>query len=586
MTKKGFALTLLTVAIALVQVSTIYATAPVVSYPGDIIIGDLENAPNSTSTNIFVAPDIINADAIVDDDTADNAIKWSFTSASTAIEINGVGRLDPTLSGLGQDDPTSPRLANRLDLNNDDDGSANDVEDGDAHTFTFRNVSLSPNVANPGDTGPAGPAGPIGSPISVTLFASDCTTFGQTTVSVFTIRGESDSLSGGGPVLLSTTSFLGNAQGWIGGAIVPFGGTTSSGASGLCIDVPAAGDNVVTWFAPDADHVDLVANAAWRLRTQVSTDQTTPDAIPIWFFIFDNFYLGTPNIGNNYGGFHWVLDNVGGAEGIGRAQGRTSFDFWYTPNATPSAQWQAGAFTGPADAVNDTRLQFQVIDSNPSINTNLDEGMICFEEISVYRQDRGSMQFNTLFSPAIDTSTHLAFDALAGGGTVASIDDNNNEATFDLSTAVDDRGDLIPYDANGDGTPTQDFGPREFNPVVWAADTVYRQRTSIRAAAAETDPVEAVFLAIDMASNEIGTFSYTTRSGNGVMVFTASPKLVSAEYENYIFSQNATLQAPFLNFGRLRPQTFFFNAATLFAANGGDTVVVESQELDELVINE
>jgi hypothetical protein len=583
MMKKGFALTLLTVAIALVQVSTTYATAPVVSYPGDLIIGDLEDpGTGSTSTNIFVAVDEINADLLVSDDTPDNQIKWSYLSNSADIEINGVTSLDSGLMGLGQDDPTSPRLANRLDLNNDDDGSANDPEDGNARTFTVRNVLLSPNVANPGDTGPSGPAGIIHGPVTVTLFASDCTTFGQQVISVFTARGESDSFSGGGPTELFTTSFLGNAQGWIGGPSPGFGGSVSSGASGLCMIVPGPGDNLVLWFAPETQYVDLMTNSAWRVRTTASTDQSTPDAIPIWFFIFDNFYLSTPNIGNNYGGFHWVLDNFGGAEGIGRAQGRTSFDFWYTPNSLPTPQSESGMFTMAADAVNDTRLQFQVIDSNPAINTDLDSGTICIEQITVARQDRTSVQFTTLFNPPISTTDYIAFDALAGGGTTASI--SGGEATFDLSTAVDDRGDLIPYDELGDGVVGQQLGPQEFNPIVWAADTVYRQRSSIRAAAAETDPVEAVFLALDMSTNELGTFSYTTRSGNGVMVFSTSPKLASAEYEAYIFSQNTTLRTPFATHGNLRGQTFFFNAATLFANNGGDTVVVDGFETDQLTI--
>jgi hypothetical protein len=587
MTKKGFALTLLTVAIALVQVSTTHATAPVISNPGDIIIGDLEDTGSgSTSTNVFVAPDLVSGDTLVSDDTPDNQIKWSFFSASPDIEINGVTSLDVSLSGLGQDDPTSPRLANRLDLNDDDDGTQFDTADANARTFTFRNVALSPNAVNPGDTGTAGPPGQVGSAIAVTLYASDCTTFGQRTISVFTIRGESDSLSGGGPEHLVTTSFLGNDQGWIGGAIAGFGGSVSSGASGLCMTVPGPGSNLVLWFAPEAQYVDLLTNTAWRVRTQASTTQTTADAIPIWFFIFDNFYLSTPNIGNNYGGFHWVLDNLGGAEGIGRAQGRTSFDFWYTPNATPTAQWMTGAFTPAADAVNDTRLQFQVIDANPGINTDLDSGTICIEEISVFKQDRDSMQFTTVFSPPIDSSTHLAFDGLpaSGAGTVATIDDNNNEATFDLATSADDRGDLIPYDEDADGVVGQQFGPREFNPVVWTADTVVRNRTSIRAAASEADPVDAIFIANTVATNELGTFSYTTRTGNGVMVFVASPKLTSGTYEGYLYTQNLTLQTPFLDHGRLAPSTFMMNTGSLFLqGTGADAQIIDGMELDTIV---
>jgi hypothetical protein len=596
MMKKGFALTLLTVAIALVQVSTTYATAPVISDPGDVIIGDLENAPNPTSTNVFVAPDILNADTLVSDDTPDNQIKWSFFSNSPDIEINGVTSLDVSLSGLGQDDPTSPRLANRLDQNNDDDGQDVDVEDGNARTFTVRDVSLSPNVANPGDTGPSGPPGVVNGPIVVTLFASDCTTFGARDITVFSIRGESDSLSGGGPEVLFTVDFTDGdntdlSEDWLGGNSAGFGGTVSSGASGLCMTVPALGNNLVLWFAPETSYVDLTGNAAYRVRSQMSTTQSTPDAIPFWFFIFDNFYLSTPNIGNNYGGFHWVLDVFGGANGIGRANGRTSFDFWYNPNATPTDQWNAGAIAAPAaDAVNDTRLQFQVIDANATLLTDNDSGTICIESIAISKQDRDSMQFSTVFSPPIDSSTHfVSNDIPSTPGTTISIDGTNDLVNADLGTSADARASLIPYDENGDGVPGQQLGPLEFYPVVWVDNALHRNRTSIRAATSEADPVDAIFLAIDTASNELGTFSYTTRTGNGVMVFAASPKLASANstYEAYLYTNNSTDATPLNDRNRLRPQVFPFNTNNLYGAGtGGDALVIDGFELDTITVSD
>jgi hypothetical protein len=332
-----------------------------------------------------------------------------------------------------------------------------------------------------------------------------------------------------------------------------------------------------------------MVNAAWRIRATMSTDQSTVNAIPIWFFIFDNFYLATPNIGNNYGGFHWVIDNLGGSAGIGRAQGRTQYDFWFNPNATPTSQWQTGAFAPAADAVNDIRLQFQIIDADQAAhNTDLDSGTICIEEISVYKQDRDSMQFTTVFNPPIDSSTHIAFDGLAGGpAAVASIDGNTNEATLGPATSTDDRADLSTYDPDGDGIPGPDpqfDDKREFFPVTWTADTVYRNRSSIRAATSTTDPVDAIFLVLDMASVEIGTFSYTTRTGNGVMVFAASPSLTDEEYEAYIYSQNLTLATPLNQNTLLRPQTFVFNTTGLFGTGtGGDDVVVSSQEVDTIV---
>jgi hypothetical protein len=576
MMKKGFALTLLTVAIALVQVSTTHATAPVISNPGDVIIGDLENAPTSTSTNVFVAPDIINADQIVTDDTPDNQIKWSFTSSTTDIEINGVPRLDPSLTGLGADDPTSPRLISRLDLENNDDGQDVDVEDGNARTFTFRDVSLSPNVANPGDTGPAGPPGLVNTN-TITLFASDCTTFSAKDIVVFSIRGESDGLSGGGPEIIYTADFTTTDDGWIGGNQAGFGGTVASGATGLCMTVPAAGNNLVLWVSPDG-YIELVNNAIYRVRTGVSTDQTAADAIPFWFFIADNAQLlGGP--GGNFGHFAWVLDVDGGAQGIGRANGRTSYDFWFAPNAVATPQWQSGAFTVGADPFNDLRLQYQVIDANAALQTQNDSGTICVENIEVARIDHDSLQVSsTVYNPPLDTSTHFAGANNDFGTATAAIDNNTDSANIDLSTTGDVRRTVGPFD------PLQANLNLQLYPVVWTGDTLFRTRTAVRAATSEADPVDALFIVMDTTNNELGTQTYTLSNlGVAQMSTAASPKLVSAEYEAYHYSQNAT-DSVIVDANRLRPQMFVLNGNGLFGTgNGGDAVVVESLEVDTIV---
>jgi hypothetical protein len=566
------------VAIALANVSTTHATAPVISDPGDVVIGDLEDR-SGTSPNVFVSPDIIDADQIVSDDTTpDNQIKWSFTSTNTNIRINGVTRVSPTLAGLNDDDPTSPRASNRLDQNNLDAGGPIDLADGNARTFTFRNFLLSPNNASVVAGAEGAVLGPTNGTNTVTLFASDCTTFGRRSVVVWSIKGESDSLSGGGPEIVKTVDFTTTTDGWIGGNQAGAGGTVSSGASGLCMTVPPAGTNIVLWLSPEA-YVELVDNAVYRLRTGVTTTQTTADAIPLWFSIFTNsYYLTGGGNGGNYGAFAWVLDVDGGAQGIGRANGRTSYDFWHAPNAVATPQWSAGAFSVAADALNDAVLRFDIIDGNPALLTENDSGTICIANLEVGRLDRGSIQVNSSFDAPIASTTHAFATTTSLGTATTSI--SGGAATIDPASSGVVRRDLIYFDPEADGVTGAQFGNLEIFPVVWTGDTLYRGRFSIRAQTSEADQVDALFLAFDTPNSELGVQSYTLRTGGSVMNGAASPKLVAAEYEVYFYGQNAT-DSLTPNANRTRAYPFIFNTDTLFGTgNGGDALVIDGFAID------
>jgi hypothetical protein len=559
---------------AQIQPHTPLNTAPVISDFGDLIIGDLESL-TATSTNIFVAPDLLNADVIVTDDSSDDDIIWSFTSDPPDIFINGVAPLSMS------DDPTSPPTLSRLELNDLDPGEPSGPTDADPRTFTFRNVSLSPdnNTPSPGDPGCAAPAA------TVTLFASDGTTFGMRSIMVFTIRGTSDGFA---PIsdpdaFLFMADFTSSDESWIGGNALGFGGTVESDARGLCMTVPDIGENNVLWISPDA-YTDLVDNAAYRIRSAVTTDQVMPDAIPLWFFIFDNGVLSGAT-GETYGSYAWVLDVDGGAQGIDRPQGRSTFDFWCTPNAVGTPQWQSGAFTPAADAFNDPRFRFQIIDANASILTDFDFGTICVENIQVSRIDRSLLLQTTLWNPPIDSSTHFIINDLMSPGTTASIDDGTHSANVALGTSGDVRVSLFANDPLGDGLPGSQFGPLELYPVMSMGDTLYRTRSLIRATAGETDPVDSIFLAMDSVNNELGTVSYTLSNlGLPQMSRAASPKLISATYEIYHFSHNATAAA-IPNGDRLRGQLFVFNTTKLYGdGTGGDALAIDTLEIETITI--
>lgn len=547
---------------------------PKVSDPGDIIIGDLENplAPGlATAANTFVYPDAFNLNNIAfDDATAKDQIKWSFTGGQGRILINGVAPLDESLFGVNEDDPTSPRAESRIDLNDGDPAAL----DGDPFTVTFRNAALSPiNGPNidPGATGIL-----PDQTIVVTFFASDCTTFASRSITVYTAKGSSDSLSVGAANFILSDDFraTGSGTGWSGGFVPGFGGTTSVGANGLCMTVPKLGANLVLWVSPER-YFELADNRVYRVRVSLTTDQTDPDAIPLFLFTYDNF--NSSGVGNNYGGFAWILDVDGGAQGIGREQGRAIYEFWLAPNSLTTPQWRAAAFTPEADDSNDPRIIFQVNDTSASLLADNDSGTICIGGIqidSIAREDllADSMAYN----PPISSSTHAAGVNFGAGSAV--INEALHSVVGQLGTAGDNRLSLVPFD------PTQPTLNAQLFPVVWEAETLYRIRTRVRAVDSETDPVDAVFTAIDVTNSELGVQTFTTRGAPGDWTDrAASPKLGSAEYESYFFGHNATASlTPDAN--RLRPLAFFFNTDFLGGSGtGGDAFIVESLALDKLI---
>lgn len=585
--KKGYALTLLTAAIALLQVSTSHANAPIIADPGDILIGNLDPA---TSPGIFVYPDAFSLSDYTTDETPDASIKFSFRMVSgNNIRINGVQGLS-ALTGLN--DPTNPVVISTAstaatNLNKQiqavtlvtNDGVNRFAEpsngDSDPFTVTFRNATLNVDNSAPSATTPVGTVDTA----VLTLFASDGNTFGQRNLTVYSVRGVNDSRGFKNPTTFSSIDLAQttNAAQWQGGAASGFGGSVSSGSSGLCMTVPAAGNNLVLWVSPER-YFDLVNNTIYRVRAQITmSNPATPpaDTIPLLLFTYDNF--NASGNGNNYGGFAWILDVDGDAQGIGRASGRNNYDFWFAPNSVATPQWQSGAFAPAADTSNDPRLQFQVNDANANILTQNDAGTICIKSLVISSVNRDLLGGPTVWNPPINTSTHFARanNETAADGT-GSINNGLAQANITVATNGDHRITFGPFN------PSALNQNQALYPVQWLANSLYRTRVRMHASAAGTDPVDAIFLSMDTTNSELGAQGFTTRSGGGVMVFSASPNTQTATYEVYFFSQNATLSlTPDAN--RVRPLPFFFNTNNLFGAGtGGNGIVIDSMEVDRL----
>lgn len=368
----------------------------------------------------------------------------------------------------------------------------------------------------------------------------------------------------------------GNAAGWLGGAAPGSGGTTQLAPAGLCMTVPGPGDNVVLWVSPDR-LVELTESTVYKVRIHLSTDQTQTDAIPIFFLVYNNFNASEGV--DDYGGVFWILDVDGGAEGIGRPQGRTVFDFFLAPNAITTPQW-AGAFTPQADPVNDFRISYQIIDANSTILTDADSGTICVSSLEVTAILRSVLpSFTTVYNPPISSATHFAESfAEIGHGGAATIDEASHSARYQLLKVGDSFKTLGPYD------PTQADLNSQLYPVAWTGDTLYRARLRVRAESSELDPLDCIAVAADTSTMELGGWQYTTRGLPGSpMDSVGSPKLATAEWESYFYSQNATASLT-PNANRLRPKALFFSI-TAFAGDGtgGDAFIVEALEMDRFL---
>jgi hypothetical protein len=461
------------------------AMAPTVGEIPDIIVGDAEEA---TESNRFVFPDAINLDSYVsDDNTSPGGIIWSYGVAVTPTRytLDSVQPLD-----IGSEDPNAPG-SKRIDTQDLDPGQA----DSNARSITIRDELRSPVATDPGPY--ADPAGTGILPDSrvVMLYASDGTTWTMGTFVIYTEDDGLDRFSPAEPPPIYQADFTTGPNNWTYAQNLGSATGTQSGTTGLCIDVPATGENDGVWFSPYGI-VELVDNAVYRARLSMTTTQTTVFQTPLWAMIYDNIgndVGGTPRGTNNYGGETFVLDNEGGANSPISGTGRSTFDFYLAPTPFQVAHFRDttnGFFNPVLDADNDMRLQVRVIDSDAAqINAQIDQGAVCMGSIAVTQfdfDDRTEVQ--QVFH--VDSSTPFVnADQSAGQpGSFAwdNIHTGGDGSTFSISSGVIT---ITPTSTGGwdnanvmllrPGDRTVNLGTTDGSenvdnwPVPWVGDTLY-----------------------------------------------------------------------------------------------------------------
>ncbi|MCL5271565.1 MAG: hypothetical protein M1457_13660 [bacterium] len=561
-----------TVAIALLGLQTVaFGMAPVISgIPDPVIVGDVELS--TPDANYFVYPDAFNlANYVSDESILPENLIWSYavSTGTSRYLINGVQPLD-----LTTEDPQSPpagKVINNL-------ANVSPYEwnpDGNANTITVRNnvltpLSSVPHVGNYPDPSP-NTNGILASETQIlTLFAGDGTTLTPNYDQV-DVTFKSDNWIPGGTggndrygtqpratQMLRQLDFVANGaytgtDQWTSGDLVGTA-TFSSTPNGLTVTAPLLGDNIGIWTSPDA-FIQLTANSVWRLRMKVTSDQTTPYAVPLWDTVIENFSnaVGGPF---GYGLDYFFLDNAGGAEAAGPV-GRTDFEVWYTPSAITTPQFSSattGAFAPAVDAANDMRVRFRVLDAGSSgINANFDSGSVSLQTLEVHRFDLAKVTPTTVFNAA--TITDGSF-----GATLVT----DFTVTYFEGTVVDFTGGIVtmsPENASigwgglagsaevinvwpGDSF----FNPLTGNsiadnfPITWENNTLYRVQMMLSTGAAlgNTNPPDIIYMIADTPQNELTCCSYITP---GLVVNSApvgTPKTTAATYQSFFYSHSVS----------------------------------------------
>jgi hypothetical protein len=435
----------------------------------------------------------------------------------------------------------------------------------------------------------------------------------------------------------------GAEQSWLGVTFEGFGGEfLASETFGLCMTVPASGDNYVAWVGP-SNYVQLVDSMVYRARVAISTSQSDVDAIPFFDFSYDNFQSpggSTPPSAYgflNYGGSRWIWDasGQGGAQGIGRAQGRDDFEFWFAPVSLDLPQWTtkndygSAAFSAEADPINDMRFMFRVLDlgggSDPLFASD-DSGTICIERvyISMIPLEALRDRATTIYAPALnDGSNEPGFEAPESPERTHFPQSHFNAAMFAQVEAdiIDGEwrvsmGEVDPADGYARATLGPDevaagpvigvnglLDPMRFFPIEWEQDAIYmiraRMRSTLPPPTPEIDPPDLIAINHETYTGELGGVDWVTSGADlngaaagdgGGMMRAGSPRRRDAsgpptpEYLAFFHGNNATL-SPLLNAARWKAQIEAFNRADLGGGptSGQDPFAVELLAVDRIV---
>jgi hypothetical protein len=566
--RKGFIVTLATVAIALMGFQAM-ATAPTIGDIPDVIVGDEEDG---TPSNRFVYPDAIDLDAWVsDEDSTPGAIIWSYSVSTVPTRY--------TLNAVAPESVDHVNPTNRIDDTDDDPAEA----DSNPRTITIRDELRSPVASDPGPYLPDPPAGGPGvlpDNRMVTLHASDGSTVSQEGGSfiIYTEDDGPDGFSPRDPGMLEFQYDLtsGVPSGWV--FAQDAGTVTESSTGGLCLQVGSDSGHDGNWHSPYGE-VELAQNSVWQTRVTVTTDQTTLGANPMWMIVYDNINDAGTSGQNEYGGQCFFWDNEGSKISPISGTGRSDFYYWMAPTAQQVSYFASasdGFFSSTLDPNNDMRIILRIFDTAPG--TIDDTGTLCFTSIEVKRYDLDDMQVESTLmdeSNLTDTGTgtnRFGLDVLgasasltASGGNL-NIGPGSSGAWDNANTVVLLRPGDSTVDFTGGGAPNADNWPIQFE-----ADSTYyiEYQLSSPSAAEESDSPDVIRVGADMLTAELVLDHFlvpnTPDLSSGFNTRGLSMPRTGGPYPYFCLFQAHDVSATSIPDGadRMRPRFEVLNAASL-----------------------
>jgi hypothetical protein len=544
--RKGFTLTLMTVAIAMLGAQA-QAMAPTISDIPSPIVGSAEPVTGALANGNFVYLDAIDLNNMATDDvTAPADLMWTFTGGSHYL-INGVAPID-----LSKTDPTSPSASMIINRNELDPVAG---KDSLKNTITIRNKALSP-------IGTAGTAPGVNGIVpaetqTVTFFCSDGNAFSSETVFFYTDNGGGDRLSGNlDPWKVEktdkiTTMWAQNPMEW-----GPSGITRKAGAggTGVCLDVGTTGDNygsVVTAFP----YFNIAANQVYRIKMKMSCSNSNSLNMPFWDIVLENYESHTGKGLNLYIMDTRVFPNEGGANSLTSTP--SNFTFYWTPPAVATPQWNnasTGAFTSARDSVNDPRLRFRVMDYStalvPEAQGDSKSGSVCIQEVEV--ASIAVTRATTVGTPLVNISSLIQANT-AGTGNVdvsAVLSANNIQTNFTggkltitpQGTEGGQKLELVTIQpqAKTNGYTVDPANAEAGNcwPIAWKTGKILRMEVGLDAPTANdaAHPWDAYIFLFGSMTNEVNMESYqTTNAGCG------APQVGSPQtYTTFYYTGNET----------------------------------------------
>jgi hypothetical protein len=308
--------------------------------------------------------------------------------------------------------------------------------------------------------------------------------------------------------------------------------------------VPGPGDNFALWVS-EANEVPLIDQAIYQIRLSLNTDQTATDAIPVFTFTYDNFQ---PDVGGfmNYGGERWIWDATaaGGANGIGRPQGRSEFAFLFAPLSIDLVSWRhtnphgSSAFDAVSDGVNDLRLAFRVLDLGGGVDplvATADSGTICVESasFSVIPLATALARAESIYGPPLNDGiqsmdpqpqpdrTHFAnsdFNVanypnvradIVRGEWIVTLGEVPNGGVLVRATMGPD-----VYLGGPIVLPSGHLNPLRYYPISWETDGFYMTQADVRAGEGSSiDPVDVIIMNHETFGLELGGLDFILPRG-------------------------------------------------------------------------